>query len=106
MILLWLQGLTRQPLANTGAWLSAPLPPEPPRAQCTPPASSNLTHGASLCPGCPQATGGAASFSALGEFQAGILYLLESPLPLGQLKEAQPLGWDQHQQQSLETEKV
>lgn len=52
----WLQGLNGQLLANTGTWLRMLLPPRPTRAQCKPPASSNLTHGASLCPRSPRAS--------------------------------------------------
>lgn len=74
----WLQGLHMQSLVHSHAWLSAPLPPRHLRAQCRPPASSNLTPGASLHPGSHSTAGGAISVPALGEFQAIILYLLEA----------------------------
>lgn len=108
-LLKWLQGLNRQPPANMGVWLSVPLPPRPPSAQCKPPASSTggqLATGPASSLGPHRPADGAASFSALGEFWACILICLKARSDSEQLKEARPLRWDHHQQRSPETESV
>lgn len=84
---MWLQGLNTQSLVHRGEWLSVHLTSRHLQAQCKPPASSNLTLGVSLCPASHRTAGGTVSVPALGEFQARILYLLESPLPVREFSE-------------------
>jgi len=89
-LLKWLQGLNRQPLANTGAWLSALLPPGPQELSASPQPAATEPTGPASAPGPRGTAGGAAPVSALG---AGILIGLKARSHSEQLKEARSVQW-------------